>query len=311
MEINLLGNVEIRGHGRIHRLSTSSGYCVLAALALQPTTPIPATTLLDWLWLPSQQTDKSAGSLTRFVTEIRGAIEKAGGDRAWLRYSSGARTYCLDIDASLVDYHRFTRLADTARVKADVEMFDRALALWRGKGEPLANVKSLWADRRRTDMKAVLRTVRHHLFEALLATGKPEQVIQELAYVVEESPTDEFMVDGLRALAAAGRHVDIPEWTTRLTRLMDEIFSVAPAPASVALAKRLTSDPGERALTPPVHRTIVGRSAISNVQHAEWTTPLHRTSIRAGNSSETCPDCDRWPTTGSEPACGIRHGRRW
>ncbi|MGX7828964.1 BTAD domain-containing putative transcriptional regulator [Actinokineospora sp. 24-640] len=243
MEIRLLGGVGIHSDQCEHKLKTKTQECMLAALALYPRTPVSIGKLTDWLWSPDdpehKQAANPASTIQTYAKRIRRAFELAGGERRWLEGESRPGFFVLDIDPMLVDYHRFLRLAEIARETRDLDRFDEAFALWRGT--PLAGLGGDWADRRRADMDARHRTVKEHHLDALLDTGHADRVIEELHVLVEHHPTDEFLLLGVRALAALGRQTSVPAWIERLTTLMRQIHGAEPSPDTLTHAHRTTA----------------------------------------------------------------------
>jgi DNA-binding SARP family transcriptional activator len=239
VEVRLLGKVGVYSHGVEHPLPSSGPRCVLAALALNAGKPVPADRLVDYLWLPSKQTDRSPGTLTKYANLVGNAIRKAGGDPESLRYDSRDRRYTLHIAPADVDYHRFGELRAEARRRQDPDLFDEAAALW--TGEPLADLQGQWAANRRHDLTTELREFQHERFQVLIMAGQADRVFRELALLVEDAPEDAFLTDGALALAELGRRAEIPPWIDRFTRLCDQFKEAAPLPAAVAEARRLSS----------------------------------------------------------------------
>ncbi|MFJ6673289.1 BTAD domain-containing putative transcriptional regulator [Actinosynnema sp. NPDC091369] len=226
---------------------------MLAVLALSPRKPVSVGVLTDCLWSPDnperKQARKPASTIRTYAKHIRGALTRAGGDGAWLDGQSRPGFYVLAIDPVLVDYHRFLSLADAARQARDPDRFDEAFALWRGA--PLAGLGSDWADRRREDMAAQYRTLKEHHLRALLDRGHADRVLQELHVLVEHHPTDEFLLLGVDALSALGRHVAVPAWIDRMTTLMRQVYGAEPSAGAVAHARQTTARPSPSAPTGP------------------------------------------------------------
>ncbi|QFZ18633.1 bacterial transcriptional activator domain-containing protein [Saccharothrix syringae] len=261
MEIRLLDGVEIRSDQGEHKLKTRTQQCMLAALALSPRKPVSVGKLIDCLWSPDnperKQARKPASTIQTYAKHIRGALTRAGGNSAWLDSRSRPGFYVLDIDPMLVDYHRFLILADAAQQARDLDRFEEAFALWRGA--PLAGLGGDWADRRREDMIARHRTLKEHHLHALLDSGHADRVLQELHVLVEHHPTDEFLLLGVRALSALGRHIAVPAWRDRLTTLMRQIHGAEPSADTLAHVRRTIAMP--RRLSPAAPRASNGLPA--------------------------------------------------
>ena len=248
---------------------------MLAVLALSPRKPVSVGMLIDCLWSPDnperKQAKKPASTIQTYAKHIRGALTRAGGTGAWLDSRSRPGFYVLAIDPELVDYHRFLILADAARQARDPDRFEEAFALWRGA--PLAGLGGDWADRRREDMAGRHRTLKEHHLQALLDSGQADRVLQELHVLVEHHPTDEFLLLGVRALSALGRHLAVPAWFDRLTALMRQVYGAEPSAGTLAHARHVLAT--SRRLPPPAPTApgepnsllpeFVGRQAVPDV----------------------------------------------
>ncbi|WP_433270812.1 BTAD domain-containing putative transcriptional regulator [Actinosynnema sp. CS-041913] len=265
---------------------------MLAVLALSPRKPVSVGNLIDCLWSPDiperKQAKKPASTIQSYAKHIRGALTDAGGDGAWLDSRSRPGFYMLAIDPMLVDYHRFLLLADAAQQTRDPDRFEEALALWRGA--PLAGLGGDWADRRREDLATRHRTLKEHHLQALLDSGHADRVLQELHVLVEHHPTDEFLLLGVRALSALGRHTAVRTWIDRLTTLMRQIYGAEPSAGTLAHARHMTA--AIRELSPPAPTVprapnnllpdlseFTGRQAVADVVHGSPVVAVQGTTL--------------------------------
>ncbi|WP_461125047.1 AfsR/SARP family transcriptional regulator [Saccharothrix stipae] len=274
VEIRLLDGVGIRSDEGEHKLQTRTQECMLAVLALSPGKPVSVGMLIDCLWSPDNPERKQAknpeSTIRTYAKRIRSALIRAGGSGSWLDSSSRPGFFMLAIDPMLVDYHQFLFLADAAQKARDPDRFDEAFALWRGA--PLAGVGGDWADRRRQDMVTRHRTVKEHHLQALLDSGHADRVLQELHVLVEHHPTDEFLLLGVRALSALGRHIDVPAWIDRLTALMRQVYGAEPSAGTLDQARHATAAIHQH--SPPAP-TFTGHQAAPNVVHGSPTVVVH------------------------------------
>jgi DNA-binding SARP family transcriptional activator len=248
MDIRLMGNVEIHDGNRAIPLPRAGERCVLASLALAPRRRIHVDNLIDRLWGDDPPTGASH-TLATYLRTVRKAIGDAGGQRAWLRNHRPA-TYELDIDPSLVDYHRFTALAAEARARqrdrkpADaITLYRKALAL--RTGEVLGNVTGQWAANRRYAIEQEHLDAVCALYEQQLTIGEYGAVATDaIRLVTDIVPTDRMIVLAIHGLARSGQHAAIPGFLTRATQRMWDTAAARPGQQVLALARQLTANPG-------------------------------------------------------------------
>ncbi|WP_141982691.1 BTAD domain-containing putative transcriptional regulator [Saccharothrix saharensis] len=294
VEIRLLDGVGIRSDHGDHKLQTRTQECMLAVLALSLGKPVSAGMLIDCLWSPDNPERKQAknpeSTIRTYAKRIRSALIRAGGSGSWLDSGSRPGFFTLTIDPMLVDYHRFVSLADAAHQACDLDRFEEAFDLWRGA--PLAGLGGDWADRRREDMVIRHRTVKEHHLQALLDNGHADRVLRELHVLVERHPTDEFLLLGVRALAALGRHTDVPAWIDRLTGLMRQVYGAVPSVGTFDQIRHTTT--GTRRLSSPAPTLppaptsllleVTGHQSMPNLVHGNLTAAVQGHTITPGSA---------------------------
>lgn len=255
MDIRVMGNVEIHDGSHPIPLPRAGERCVLASLALDPGRRIRVDSLIDRLW--SDHPPGNAGqTIASYVRTVRKAIEDAGGKREWLRNYRPA-AYQLDIDPSLVDYHRFSGLVRQARAQqrdrnpaAAVGYYQQALAL--RTGEALGNVTGDWAANRRYAIEQEHLETVCALYEQQLAVGDYTAVATHATeLVMHVVPTDRLIVLALHGLARSGQHAAIRGLVSRATRRMWDTARARPSAQVVALARQLIADPAAPLPAPP------------------------------------------------------------
>lgn len=258
MILRLLGNVEVEVGQLTFGFDRAAERCVLATLAFNPGRPVHVDTLVDNVWA-EQRPAKAEQTIATYVRAVRRTIEQAGGQRDWLR-SRRPRSYELRIDPAIVDYHRFAVLATAARASVRqgdhgeaAETFEEALRLWRG--DPLANISSEWAERRRYALQRERLDVLCALLDLQLQIGEYAAVATQAQQLVHDHPTDRVLALAMRGLAYGGDHAMVPALVSRATERMWETAGVRPGADIAALARELTSGAGEMAtrvvLRPP------------------------------------------------------------
>lgn len=254
MDIRLMGNVELHHDTRPIPLPRAGERCVLASLALEPGRRVHVDTMIERLWGESQPAG-AGPTIASYVRTVRKAIEDAGGQREWLR-NHRPLAYQLDIDPSLVDYHRFTTLVSEARTRqrsgkpADaVALYRKALGL--RSGEPLGNVTGQWAANRRFAIEQEYLDAACALFEQQLTIGEYAAVATNATHLVlNVPPTDRMIVLALYGLARSGQHASIPDFLNRANQRMWDIVQARPSPRVLAIARQLMDNPSARLPTP-------------------------------------------------------------
>ncbi|MFE6035874.1 BTAD domain-containing putative transcriptional regulator [Streptomyces sp. NPDC056452] len=226
MHYGILGTTQaLRDDGTAVALGGARLRALLTVLALRPGRTVPATVLVDEVWDGDPPAD-AVGALQALVGRLRRAL---GRDAI----GSADNGYRLAADPDAVDLHRFERLVgEGSRALEDGDpakaatVLDDALALWRGPA--LADLP----DRAATAVRWEARRfeARRTRIAAVLALGRPDEALPELAALCADHPIDEpLQALRIRALQAAGRTAQA---------------LAAYGDARTALAERLGSSPG-------------------------------------------------------------------
>jgi DNA-binding SARP family transcriptional activator/tetratricopeptide (TPR) repeat protein len=224
----LLGPIEVHADdGRVLTLRRRQERCLLAVLLLDAGRAIPVDRLGELLWdgAPPEQFRQT---LRTYAARIRALVALAGADRHGVMLKAKDGGYVLDIDAGLVDIHRFRQLVDQATGTADPGRRDRvlrdALALWHGP--PLEQAASPWLRHRLcTDLEELHQRAVEESMAVGLALGHHRELLPELARLTIEQPLHERLVAlHMLALHQAGRTADALDLYDRTrTRLVDEL----------------------------------------------------------------------------------------
>lgn len=254
MDLRLLGNVEIHDSTCLIPLPRAGERCVLASLALEPGRRINVDTLIDRLWGDDQPA--SAGpTVASYVRTVRRAIEAAGGRRDWVR-NHRPGSYQLNIDPSLVDYHRFTALVDQARGRRREREPAEAVTLYRKaldlrRGEALGNVTGQWAANRRYSIEQEHRDAICALYEQQLSVGEYAAVATHATHLVlDVVPTDRMIALAVHGLARSGQHAAIQGFLTRAAKRMWETAGARPGAEVLAIARQLIVNPNAQLRSP-------------------------------------------------------------
>ncbi|SEG88909.1 DNA-binding transcriptional activator of the SARP family [Nonomuraea solani] len=262
LEIKLLGPWETTANGVPVRLTGERRIGVLARLALSAGQPVAAEELLTQVW--GEHTATTAGKqLHIVVSKLRGSL---GPYRDVIETVSGG--YQLNLACEHVDAHRFTllgRRARAARARGDItmagELFQRALALWRG--DALAGMTASWARVESARLEEERLTTLEDHADLRLAAGDHDAVVPVLtahaeAHPLRERPRAQLMLALYRA-ARASEALAVYEDTRRV--MADEL-GIEPGVALRGLRRAvLRRDPALH-LAAPAQRTTLAKPVI-------------------------------------------------
>lgn len=185
LDVRLLGVVEVRRDGVPVPVPSGRPAVVLAALALRPGAVVSQATLTRLLW-PVDQPEHPRAALQTHVARLRAVLGRTAVE-------SAGEGYRLGLPPDVVDVARFRTLVAAARASDDVahelDLLDRALALWRGN--PLAG---LWPD-------ALARQTSPSLLDEVLTAAERAHEIRRTLH-----GSDDGLVRQLRELVGAHPH---------------------------------------------------------------------------------------------------------
>lgn len=229
IHVDLLGPPRLRVDGRAVEVSARKQRALLAVLALRPGAIVSAPEIIGALW--GEQPPLSASkTLQTYVWRLR----KLLGDTAILTRAPG---YGLVMPREDVDLHRFDdgvaaarQALATGEPSLAVDLFDDALALWRG--DPLSDLGD--TDLARAEITR-LRELRFTALEeragALLGTCDSSVLVPELEALVTEHPFRERLWCRLMvALYRSGRQRDALDAFRRARRVLIDQLGIEPGP---------------------------------------------------------------------------------
>uniref|UniRef100_UPI001586C084 AfsR/SARP family transcriptional regulator n=1 Tax=Streptomyces sp. TRM64462 TaxID=2741726 RepID=UPI001586C084 len=254
MQIFVLGPTRVRRlDGAAVPVGGARLRALLTVLALRPGRTVPVAVLVDEVWDGDEPPADAVAALQALVGRLRRALGAAA-------VVSGPGGYRLAVAPDAVDLHRFDRLAaDGARSleagepEKALAVLDDALALWR---DPvLADLPgrtaeaARWETRRRGAVRSRLA--------ALLALGRPDEALPELAALGDAFPLDEPLhALRIRALCATGRPAEALAAYETVRRRLATRLGTDPGPELRALHTTLltpapaATPPGARAPSP-------------------------------------------------------------
>lgn len=268
----LLGAMEARVDGRVLEVGHLRQWCVLAALLLDANTTVTVDELVDRVW-GERPPQRARETLYGYLSRLRAALSP-GQDVHITRRPTG---YVLTVDPEAVDVHRFHRLVSAARAAADgeaaLDMFEQALALWRG--EPFAVLDTPWFNGMRTALDRARLSAALDRNDLALRHGRYANLLDEIIATAEAYPLDERIVGQLMlALYRAGRPGEALACYRELRARLAEELGIEPGEPLGALHQRiLRAEPDPKPSTadrasvpvprqvPAPPRTFTGRTA--------------------------------------------------
>ena len=162
---------------------------VLATLAVHVNKVVSIDTLIRWAW-PSDTSPRNPNeTLHTYAARIRRALRRLP-THTELRAGNGG--YRLEMDKTMIDYHRFRELvAQGATLPPDeaIEVIDAALTLWRGT--PLEDVATTAAETwRSVQVQNHFLAAHTTLIEQLVALGRFDEALSRLDDLHADYPDD-------------------------------------------------------------------------------------------------------------------------
>src|SRR6266567_159625 len=302
----ILGPVRLFAHGHNVELGPAKVLGLLGILLLSPDEAVPIDHIADRLWDLSDEIDnggKPSGgrqqahdprkTLQSYVSKLRAFLRKAAAPAEVLTEHG---YYRLKVDPSIVDYHRFRKLASEGRTATQqgdfaraVRAFDAAIRLWQGR--PLADIQSSWSTRNgETLVVQHLLPAHCGLLEAHLALGHHDEVLARVGPLLVTYETYEPLVAlQMRALAAVDGPASVATCFRDFARKLRDVLGTRPSDWLVQQYRVLTEQmPAEPAGT-VIRRTpqqlprdtshFVGRADIMRRLDTLLVTPDGRPAV--------------------------------
>lgn len=243
MDFRLLGPLEIRDGDR----SVAGGLrrqerALLGILLLEADHAVTIDRLADLLW-DGDPPPTARGAVHTYVGRLRRTLSGHG-----LHIVTHHDGYLVSAEGHRLDTSDFSQMcrqaADATDDQARAELYDQALALWRG---PL--LADVAGDGLRSRLESALRepwlAATKRRAEARLAMGEHERVAADLTPVVEQDPSRERLVALLMtAFHRGGRRAEALRRYDVTAKVLDAELGVPPGPELRVLRDRiLRGDP--------------------------------------------------------------------
>ena len=242
VRLHVLGSLEAYGaHGTRLDLGGPRQRAVLAVLAIAHGRVVATDRIIDDLWR-GEPSPKAMGSLQAYVSHLRRALEPDRPARTPARVLvSASPGYALHLPEEAVDAWDFERLVRKALAVRDTDPataaagLDRALALWRGDAYA-GFLDEEWAAPESDRLAGLQCGAVEARAEAVLALGRPAEVVPDLERLVAAHPLREGAWRLLAlGLYRSGRQGDALAVLRRARDTLAEELGVDPGPALAGL----------------------------------------------------------------------------
>jgi DNA-binding SARP family transcriptional activator/tetratricopeptide (TPR) repeat protein len=206
MDFRILGPLEVATDGQALTLGAAKQQVVLAVLLLHPNEVVSPSRLVDELW-----GEAPPATAAKVVQGYVSGLRKILGAQTII---TGAGGYSVRIEPDCLDAARFESLTAEGRAflpndpARAVEVFRRALGLWRGP--PLAGLALMSVARSETQrlVEAQLTAVEQRIEGELVLSRHPD-LVQQLTKLVAENPyREQLRAHLMLALYRCGRQVE-------------------------------------------------------------------------------------------------------
>jgi predicted ATPase/DNA-binding SARP family transcriptional activator len=256
MEFRVLGPVEVNDGERTVAPKRDKERRVLAVLLAHANDVVSRHRLAEALWREVDGPEHAVRAVQTHVSRLRSILGAAGE-----RLVSRPAGYRLRVEPGELDSYRFERLLDQARRRTGedpaeaLELFDRALQLWRGSpyGE-LRDEEFALADALRLEELRLVGL--EDRIEARLALGQHEEVVGELEARCAEHPLRERLRSQLMlALHRSGRRPEALRAFEAYRRMLADELGLDPSPGLRTLEARILDHDPALARQPVSRRT--------------------------------------------------------
>ncbi len=258
LDLCLLGPLRVSAGGSEVSLGGPRQMAVLARLMVTPGQVVSMEQLIDSVW-DGGEPARPHVTVRSYVSNLRRALEPNRRRRAADScLASSPPGYRLVVEPTAIDWVRFQRLLDEARVLAAdrddegaVVVLRRALGLWRGEacaGLPASEV----FEAHRVRLTALRQTAVELLYESLLNQGRHDAVATEIEAAIVADPLRERLTElGMLTLYRTGRQSEALALGRRLRERLRDGLGIDPSPAIEQMELRILNHDRSLDVWPP------------------------------------------------------------
>lgn len=260
MYFRLLGPLEVEISGAVFAVTGTRPSAVLSLLLLNSPHVVAAERLVSLLWGDDPPTT-AANSLQVHVSALRKVVERGGAPYRVL--VSQALGYRMAVEADQVDFRQFELLSEDGRrhleageAAAAVNLFDEALALWRGPALSGLERES-WAVPEIKRLEDLRLSIEEDRFDAELRLGRHLDMVNSLEASAARHPLRERL-QGLLMLALyrSDRQAEASAVYQRTRDALVDELAMEPGPPLQALLRQILNQ--EPALEVPAPASATG-----------------------------------------------------
>lgn len=289
-EFGLLGALTARMNGHDAPVGGLKPRRMLATFLLTPGEQLPLDRFVDVVW-GAQPPKSASANLYSYVTVLRRALHGRLN-----RLRSG---YVLHVKPGELDVQIFNDLLTQARGESEagrvvdaIDVYDRALKLWRG--EPLADIKGPppWIPyiQKLVDTRLDALEERAALY---VHNGQHSEAVSELRALVTEHPLRESLWRQLMtALATAGQRAEAIDTYGRLRSTLADELGIEPSEESQLVHRRLLGAPTARSRHTDVRTAELRRVCAEREAQVRATVRVLPVSAMAMTAPQDQPDAE-------------------
>lgn len=275
LEVRLLGNVEVRYLGRSLGIPAGRQRTLLAALALRPGHVLSMEEIAERLW-GIDPPSSSRVTIRTYVKRLRRVLDGALGSATSV-ITSEHGGYRLRRDAAVVDADLFrvliTRAASAGDHRAEAQLLDEALALWRGEALSGVVSESLVASVAPAMEEERLAALHRRIDLCLEEGGTTADHLPMLRELLAKDPLQErFWAQLLQTLYLSGRQAEALREYERCRQLLADSLGTDPGTELRQLHQRILAGDSVPPLAGQSNDTPPHESAGS--EHCRPPTPM-------------------------------------
>ncbi|WP_306748963.1 AfsR/SARP family transcriptional regulator [Saccharothrix yanglingensis] len=253
MEFKIIGRTRLHIDGNERDLGSAKQRGVLAMLLYAFPGSVQVALMAQVLW-PDSAAEQVKRNVQPIISRLRTILRESCGGRV----DKGGDAYRLILESpEMIDFHRFRKLAEQARVAvgrgdhaAVRTLLGEALALWDDR--PLHELQGNWADHCREQMEHFeLRPAKYVLLESLFQLGEHWEVVARAGRLATEAQPNEHSAGlYMRSLKALGRYATAVDFYADFRQRLAEHVGTEPGPELTGIYRAIMREQASTAAPP-------------------------------------------------------------